>query len=313
MTTTQNDTIEGIQARADYLVETCDGGPTFKAELKELASDVKAALTNEDRDNGGKHDDEREPPENLLWEYAADLASVKVVAEMAASKGDDNLQLEGTLYLISREADRLNDAIGEVAQTIQDQAEKPRDVANLADPKPALSVSKGGRDKAIDNLEATQKALWNVAGMISVLATSDESRLEDGELESFAEAMQTVLSPTYEAVENGVKQLRADALGGTAAAELILIKNNLAKEPPNRNDDAATAADVAFDRFQARCNKMPTDQVALELRAHCWEADEILSASMEEDGYRVSKTFTRKGLKHFLAEREFLQSLLPEE
>jgi hypothetical protein len=40
---------------------------------------------------------------------------------------------------------------------------------------------------------------------------------------------------------------------------------------------------------------------------------EMLSAFPEEDGFSVHKTFTRKGLKCFLAEREFLQSLLPAE
>jgi hypothetical protein len=47
MDTTENSTTQDIPARFAYLVETCDGGPTFKAELKELASDVKSALTND--------------------------------------------------------------------------------------------------------------------------------------------------------------------------------------------------------------------------------------------------------------------------
>jgi hypothetical protein len=151
----------------------------------------------------------------------------------------------------------------------------------------------GKRGKVIADLEATQRAFYDLHGMVAVLQNCDETRLSDGQLECFAEAMETVMSPVYEAIEHGIEQLRADA------------------EKPD--DDAATVADVAFDRFQIRCEKMPLDQVALELRAHQWEAAEILSANLEEDGYSVHKTFTRSGLKHFLAEREFLQSLLPQE
>ena len=77
--------------------------------------------------------------------------------------------------------------------------------------------------------------------------------------------------------------------------------------------DAAAAVDVAFDGFQVECDKMSPEEVALRLRQHCWEASEILSAFPEENGFSVSKTFTRKGLRYFVAEREFLQSLLPEE
>jgi hypothetical protein len=40
---------------------------------------------------------------------------------------------------------------------------------------------------------------------------------------------------------------------------------------------------------------------------------EILTADPNEDGYSVTKTWTRKGIRYFVAEREFLQSLLPEE
>jgi hypothetical protein len=79
------------------------------------------------------------------------------------------------------------------------------------------------------------------------------------------------------------------------------------------SDDAATAVDVAFDRFQIEAEKMTPLEVAQRLREHCWEAAETLSATPEEDGYTVRKTFTRKGLRYFVAEREFLQSLLPEE
>jgi hypothetical protein len=66
---------------------------------------------------------------------------------------------------------------------------------------------------------------------------------------------------------------------------------------------------VAFDRYQVEWSDRPIDEVALRLRAHCWGAAEILSANREEDGFSVRKTFTRKGLTHFLAEREFLDDL----
>lgn len=78
-------------------------------------------------------------------------------------------------------------------------------------------------------------------------------------------------------------------------------------------DDVATAADVALDRYQVECNKLSPEEVGLRLRAHCWDVGEMLSAFPEEDGFSVHKTFTRKGLKDFLAEREYLQSLLPDE
>jgi hypothetical protein len=74
---------------------------------------------------GGKRDDEREPPEQLLWQYSASLESMHKVAEMAASRGQDNVELECALYLIASEAGRLQRAIGEVAWSIQKEKPEP--------------------------------------------------------------------------------------------------------------------------------------------------------------------------------------------
>jgi hypothetical protein len=75
--------------------------------------------------------------------------------------------------------------------------------------------------------------------------------------------------------------------------------------------DAVTAADVALDTFQVEASKLTAADCAKRLREFEWAA----KRSDDPDGtfYRVSYDFTPDGLKRFLAEREFLQSLLPDE
>lgn len=85
--------------------------------------------------------------------------------------------------------------------------------------------------------------------------------------------------------------------------------NGSERESPH-SDQSALAT---FDAIHIRCEKMPIDQVALELRRYMWDACENLAASMNEDGFTVTKTWTPKGLRYFLAEREFLESLLSDD
>jgi hypothetical protein len=216
MTTTQNDTIEGIQARADHLVETCDGGPTFKAELQELANDVKSALTNDDK------------------------------------------------------ATKLEDKLEEVRAT-----------------------------------------MWKADALLGIAERGGFE--DDSEMDTLLEVTRPLLSMACQAIDDALELLGPDALGGTALDLTLRTVLSEVRNKEPRNDDAATVADVALDRYQVECNKLSPEEVGLRLRQHCWDVGEMLSAFPEEDGFSVHKTFTRSGLKNFLAELEYLQSLLPAE
>lgn len=69
--------------------------------------------------------------------------------------------------------------------------------------------------EAIAGLERTQRVLYAVSGMIDVLKNTDESGLQDGALENFADALTIILGPACEAIEKGIAALQPEP-GGAA-------------------------------------------------------------------------------------------------
>lgn len=61
-----------------------------------------------------------------------------------------------------------------------------------------------------DNLHETLKTLWAVGAMVAVLRGCEPHKLHELDLEGFAEAMQYLLAPIYQAVEEGEKALRGE-------------------------------------------------------------------------------------------------------
>ncbi len=69
----------------------------------------------------------------------------------------------------------------------------------------------------------------------------------------------------------------------------------LAEQVAELDQRSTQPALATFEAIQARCEKMDIDPVALELRRYMWDAYENLAASMDEDGFTVTKTWTPKG------------------
>lgn len=83
--------------------------------------------------------------------------------------------------------------------------------------------------------------------------------------------------------------------------------------PDGSTDDWQRSALAAIDRLDSEYAEKTPQECAARLRKFNYDVSENLAASMYEDGYTVTKTWTRKGVRHFLAEREFMESLLSDE
>jgi hypothetical protein len=125
MATENISTTQDIHARIAHLLETCDGGPTFKTELKELASDVKAALTNGGTQSKSPIRDFDGPALAMAVLYEANdlLNSLRTVSEESAKPmGSAEWTLSGE---VSR---RLNQAIAYLDGAIPHPADRPEDI-----------------------------------------------------------------------------------------------------------------------------------------------------------------------------------------
>lgn len=66
-------------------------------------------------------------------------------------------------------------------------------------------------DKVIAGLEDTRKRLWAAHGMVQMLKRADGGEpFGQLEIESFAEALEIILAPTYESIDNGIDALRCE-------------------------------------------------------------------------------------------------------
>jgi hypothetical protein len=244
--------------------------------------------TNQDRDTGGKRDDKA--IEDKLEEVRATMWKADGLLGIAERGGfEDDSEMDALLEVTRPLLGTACQAIDDALELLGADTEKP---AN-AD-RPQLTLRSYQIPCEGKNVEQCIREIARHGWTVS-------SYEEEG-------AQHYAIERRYYN-ELGVKYFLAER-------ELL---NDLeeqpepAKEPRSRNDDAATVADVAFDKFQVRCDKMPTDQVAFELRRHLWETHEIIAADQTEDEYMVSGKFSLKGLQNFLAERKFIESLLPAE
>lgn len=169
------------------------------------------------------------------------------------------------------------------------QARRPGDTENPE----GIGFDENNRElveRAIARLEFVRDTIGDMA------SASDDRRLE-------------IAAHNMAAIEHAQERL------AMLHNEIDLIRESGAgspcNEPSAEKSTRVEICDVAvFDRIVDDQANKSGQECAARLRQFAYDVSENLAASATEDEYTVTRTWTLKGLRHFVAECEFMERLL---